>query len=115
MLLGPHGTAQGKVVYLGYSHSGHLYSADWDSTHEWYSRLCVLYTCIMAYTTGLARRTANNKVEVWAKVARAVVTLSAPFLMIYGLQVTRMAELDKADHTGWALWCIAPFTYLAIH
>ena len=113
-LLGPHGYAQGRTVFLGDPHMGHLYHRNWDRALELHTRLCVVYVCVMAYVATVVARSTSARVVAWAKLLRAVVTLTAPFLIIYGLQTTRLAELSSADHTGWALWCLVPFTYVAI-
>ena len=109
IVFAPHGTAQGRNVYLGDPHHNHLYPPEWDSTHEWYSRSCVVFMCAMAYTSGLVRQ----KVA-YAKTARAVVTLTAPFLLVLGLQSTRMAEMHTTESTHVGLWLLVPYTYTAL-
>ena len=109
-LLGPQGYPQGRAVYLGEPHTQHLYPREWGWVHEWYSRTAVVVTCALAYLAGLVRLGEGR----WPRRARAVVALLCPFLVIYGEQVTRLAEMGERSSTGWGLWCIVPFVYAAI-
>ena len=113
-MLAPHGYPQGRAAYLGHPHSGHLYSPDWRSTHEWYSRSCVLIVCLLAYSSGVSRLTTNPLARARALKARAVVTLTVPFLLIYGQQVTRLGDMGTLSHTGWGMWLLVPLTLAAI-
>ena len=43
IMVGPHGTAQGKAVYLGDPHGLHVYSRHWDDTLHRYTHAEVLF------------------------------------------------------------------------
>ena len=109
------GTAQGRDVYLGGPHSGHVYGGGWDSLHEWYSRAAVAFACAMAYAAGVARmEEASGTHRAWGRLGRAVMAVAAPFLLVWGIQLTRQAELGDTEQTGWGLWMAVPFVYAGI-
>lgn len=115
VVLGPHGTALGRRVYLGDPHSDHVYGSGWDMSHEWYSRTAVGFVCAMGYAAGVARmEEVGDTQRAWGRLGRAVMAVAAPFLLVWGIQLTRQAEIGKTEQTGWALWMAVPFVYAGI-
>ena len=110
VLLGPQGYPQGRAVFLGEPHKGHLYSADWDSVHDTYTRTMVVMACALTYLAGLVRLELGRA----SRWARAVVAIVFPFLIIYGGRTTRLGEMGGRSSTGWGLWSTVPFVYAAI-
>lgn len=112
--VGPHAhIGDHHVVYLGQVKDDHLYDDSFDAYHDVYSRIVIIFLCVglIALSVSAVETAKGSMLSGFVQVGRLVVTLFFPIVLIVGIFMTRLAECNERENTGYAMWLIVSFAF----